>query len=373
MSSPIGKDPGKELCDFLVVCDRHVIVISVKDIKLAAEVDETAIARWRRSAIESSAKQIYGAERFLASVSEVRDKSGRMMKLPDVGERQLHRICVAFGARRELPIEIGDPGKGFIHVMDEGGFPIVMRELDTIADLVEYLSAKEGLVESGPRIVCAGEENLLGFFLRNGRTFPTQHDFAVLDDTIWPGLLADSSYQAKVQANRLSYAWDNVIEYVANDLLAGKLLYAHPVTETERILRVMAKETRFARRTLATAMTEVFTTGKIRSRMMRADSGIVYVFLAMKREEDRKFRQAELGLRCHIARSHFRDDARVVVGIASERADDGKPGLSFDLFMLDFPTWSPESEALAEKARQELGLFRDPIVQHRQSDEYPTT
>ena len=31
-SNPQGKNPGKELCDILVVCDRHIIIVSVKDV-----------------------------------------------------------------------------------------------------------------------------------------------------------------------------------------------------------------------------------------------------------------------------------------------------------------------------------------------------
>jgi len=32
--NPRGREPGKELCDVLVVCDPHVIVISVKEVVL---------------------------------------------------------------------------------------------------------------------------------------------------------------------------------------------------------------------------------------------------------------------------------------------------------------------------------------------------
>ncbi len=35
-----------------------------------------------------------------------------------------------------MGLRMGDFGKGFIHVMDEVSFPILLRHLDTICDLI---------------------------------------------------------------------------------------------------------------------------------------------------------------------------------------------------------------------------------------------
>jgi len=57
--NPQGRQPGRELCDILVVCDAHVIVVSVKDGKLKnsgkGEVDWD---RWKRKAIDDSIRQM---------------------------------------------------------------------------------------------------------------------------------------------------------------------------------------------------------------------------------------------------------------------------------------------------------------------------
>ena len=79
--NPIGKK-GKELCDCLVVCGPHIIIISVKDIEYKDTGDRTGYDRWVKSAIENSADQIFGAERWLEGVSKVTRSDGRIITLP---------------------------------------------------------------------------------------------------------------------------------------------------------------------------------------------------------------------------------------------------------------------------------------------------
>ena len=66
MANPIGKNSSKELCDYLIVCGPDVLIVSVKDITLAANPTKEETERWQRKAIEESIKQIAGAERFIA-------------------------------------------------------------------------------------------------------------------------------------------------------------------------------------------------------------------------------------------------------------------------------------------------------------------
>jgi hypothetical protein len=310
--------------------------------------------RWRRAAIEESAKAVYGAERLLKRVEAVRSRAGRTMRLPPPDQRRIHRICVAFGSQGKISLPTGEFGKGFVHVLDEVSLPILLRELDTIGDLLDFLEAKRALFESDRRIMFPGEENLLAFYLFNDRSFPDRYDVMVLDDTLWSGFLSEESYRARKQADRASYAWDNVIQYVAKDLIANDLLFSDPAGQEEAVLRVMAREQRFDRRYLSELMTEVFISDKIRGRMVRSSSGVVYVFVALSRDEDREYRRAELMARCYVVRSQFKDEACMVVGIATERADDGKKGLSFDLLLLDVAVWTSEYHAKAEEARHKM-------------------
>ena len=104
--NPQGRTPGKELCDILVVFDPHVIVVSVKEVELK---DSGNVAvdwdRWLRRAVDSSEKQIAGAIRWLAEAKAVTPKDGTEgLPLPPVDRRVYHRIAVAFGGRREVPL-----------------------------------------------------------------------------------------------------------------------------------------------------------------------------------------------------------------------------------------------------------------------------
>jgi hypothetical protein len=109
------------------------------------------------------------------------------------------------------PFVIGDidPAGPFIHVLDDATIDIVMRELNTIADLTAYLGKKEQLVRSGKLVVASGEEELVAYYMThmNNRN---EHDFTKPDGTsldkndfigfssgFYEKLLDNSQYQAK--------------------------------------------------------------------------------------------------------------------------------------------------------------------------------
>ena len=69
------------------------------------------------------------------------------------------------------------------------------------------------------------------------------------------------------------------------------------LADNERAVRVMAREDRFSRRLLGKAFWEFFELAKgnkVRSRMTKSPSEVVYVFLAMRHGTPREFRTAEL-------------------------------------------------------------------------------
>ena len=125
------------------------------------ETTDTVVGweRWRRSAIEESSGQIYGAERWLGTATSVLTKEGEVaLDIPDSSVRRVHRVAVALGASGKVPVSVGDMGKGYVHVLDELALDAVMNELDTITDFVKYLQDKEALQERELKIVTSGEE-----------------------------------------------------------------------------------------------------------------------------------------------------------------------------------------------------------------------
>src|SRR5437763_1388312 len=176
-ASPQGRTPGKELCDILVVCDPDIIIFSVKEVKPKAKApDEVRFRRWVRGAVDESVKQIYGAERFIQSERHshvVREDGSRGLPYPTRIERRIHRVAVALGGDDHFRVPYGDFGKGFVHVFDERSFRIVLSELDTITDFVEYLTKKEDLFAPKRDVLVGLEEDVLAIYVHDNRSFPS--------------------------------------------------------------------------------------------------------------------------------------------------------------------------------------------------------
>ena len=190
---------GKELCDLLVVFENHVIIFSDKACAFPDSDDVLRDwQRWFRKAVEQSAKQIWGAERW------IRNYPSRLfldracghpfpIPLPNPDRIQFHRIVVAhnsvthcrryFGSgsgtlmlntgivgreHYDEPFQIGrlDALKGYIHVLDDVTLEMLLRELDTVSDFTQYLDRKESFLQERPVTVAAGEEELLAVYLQ---------------------------------------------------------------------------------------------------------------------------------------------------------------------------------------------------------------
>jgi hypothetical protein len=98
-------------------------------------------------------------------------------------------------------------------------------------------------------------------------------------------------------------------------------------------------------------------------------SDVTYVFLAMPHGEDRKFRVAELGGRCFVARG-LHQNRNTVIGLATEQYEQGK-GFSFDIMYLYRQIWTDEDQQQMEFAQKEFGYFASPLEQSIHEDEYP--
>ena len=264
-----------------------------------------------------------------------------------------------------MPLSFGDFGKGFVHVLDERSLDIVMNELDTISDFTKYLIDKEALYARGVLTMFSkgGEEDMLAFYLHQGREFPAEPDFLVFDDDLWDALTKKPEWARRKEADRVSYFWDSLIETLANDLQCGDLISGYPFTATsmtdvERVVRVMARENRFFRRVVASGLIEFLElsrTHKFRSRIIPSFSGINYVIRAHPRSDDREYRVAELAARCHVARG-LNKEATTVIDLATEIPEPGK-GYSLDTMLLYKPEWTSEDQKQMEYLQKELGIL----------------
>lgn len=373
-NNPKGKG-GKELCDILVISEPHVIVVSVKDVSLnAGKNAATGHDRWNRKAVDASVRQIYGAERWLASASRVIRRDGSLgLSLPPLIDRKIHRLAVAFGGRGEVFISSGDFGKGFVHVMTEQSLQEVLTELDTITDLVDYLEAKEALIAGGCSVAITGSEsNLVGWYLFSGRSFPSGQNLMMIDDTIWREILEKPEFKRRKEADRDSYTWDRLIEELSDPSAKPVGEFGPQLAESDIALRAMARETRFSRRILGRSVREFLeqaVAGKLHSRMLCSTSGVIYVFVFFSLGEDANFRIAELGNRCFIAR-HLVGCGDTVIAVGRGKHVPGV-GSTSDLFYLYLDRWTAEDDEMAASMMAGTGNFARATTQRSHEDEYP--
>lgn len=418
-----GGGGGKEVCDLLVVFEEHVIIFSDKtcDFRVTADLS-LDWRRWYARAISHSAKQLRGAERWIRTFPD-RLFLDRECKhpfpypLPNSNDARFHRIIVAGGAARRcqdylgghgslmLRFESSTPGTtvppppftvghvdsrpGFIHVLDDFTLGVILGTLDTISDFVGYLSAKEEFIASGKILMAAGEEELLAHYLKN--TGPDgRHAFAVspridgvvFDEGEWEGFVSNPQRHAQIEADRVSYAWDRLIEkftYYATTGGSSYRTYAG-LADFERSIRFMAGEPRVRRRMLAKALLGVMArpeegTERANRVVFPSSPGDpYYVFLALRRppgrsnEEYRIVRRNLLEALCMNVRARW-PDALDVVGIATDPIDSRE--MSEDLLYLDGRSWSDDLQNEAERLGRDLNLLKNLTLRQGREKEYP--
>ena len=366
--NPKGKK-GKELCDCLIVCGPHIVIISVKEIKYKDTGDKAGWERWLKAAIKKSASQIWGAERWLDTVNEVTRHDGRLIRLPRKQERRYHRISVSLGGRGQGPLKFGDFGNGFIHVCDEYSMNIIFRALDTITDFVEFLTASESLIRKGTRLLFdgGGIEDLVALYLSHGHSFnivpdsDAQPSMLILQNDLWKEFSESKECRDMQTDLSDSYIWDRLIDNYAHDLLTGGIfdMHSNQVTDDEHALVIMALQPRAHRATLAKAFVEFLQQSKpkIASRMVQGYDHTAFVFLIGK-STDREMRMIELALRCLVVRGRL-PNVTTIVGIATDRPGTSKIGYSSDLAYLYMPEWNAESEERVVRIQSELGYFKN--------------
>jgi hypothetical protein len=289
-----------------------------------------------------------------------------------------------------MPFAVGDldPERGFVHVLDDQSLDAVLGTLDTVSDFVTYLARKEALIREGKLLAAAGEDELLAVYLTHfdttGHHFPIPEGATgvVIDEGFWKGFEKNPQRIAQVEANRISYLWDGLIEEFGTHMLGGTSSYRshEDVREIEPALRYMAAEPRTRRRMLAKALAGVLE-AKLSAHGHAArvagssdPKDTWYVFLTLEPEpgdtdeEYRRKRRNLLESYCLVAR-YKNPGVPVWVGLAMEPRLD-RSSRSEDVLAFAADEWAPEQE---ERARElaELGLLSDVRMTSYSVKEYP--
>jgi hypothetical protein len=422
---------GKEVCDLLVVFQNHIIIFSDKDCAFPETGDlELDWNRWYKRAVQKSAEQIWGAERWIKSFPRRLFLDRACTKpfpidLPDPATAKFHRIVVAHDAARRCREELGgsgslmivpdvvgaahtvggggevkpfmigqvDPARGYVHVFDDTSLEIVMGMLDTVSDFVEYLTKKERFILSGRLGFAAGEEELLAFYLKDLND-AGEHDFIIpphittvgIVEGLWEEFTRSPERQAQLAANEVSYSWDALIEAFSTHVLAGTQYYTtHPGYENlpnqEKIFRFLAREPRTRRRLLARSLLEAIRdtpkTMRLTRVMMPSKPGDpYYVFLLLPHlpsvtyEEYREGRLKFLEACCFVAKLKF-PEAEDIVGIATE-SGRGVRGTE-DILYYDARAWTEDDAAEAQSLQRDLNLLTEITKFEGKEKEYPVS
>lgn len=361
--------PGVELCDMLVVFDNIAIIMQIKDLKLRK--DGTTNTKDQAKNI----KQLKGAYRQLmelkSPVKLINPRRGEEMSDPNAIDR-VFMISVLTGEASNIGCyEISD--KTIIHVFDREFTEIVMNELDTVADFLGYLDQKEDVLRRGSMIrLRDGEKDLLAYFINQKRNLCDIEDNTtlVINDDIWQKYDSAEDVVAKREADRISYAWDKLIDM--SHTSGG---------EYERIAREFARVKRFDRRMYGQALVDGFNEAQVvlsnpklntfrRLMFLENQNLTVVICYYDDPKETKDGLKAQLLGMAHIARVKFPANTKVI-GIGSDITTGFSDSFTFLYFEQDELT--KEYVQDVQRWQAQTKVFTNLQIQAISADEYPST
>lgn len=416
---------GQEVCDLLLVFSDDVVLFSDKASTYPETGNEdTDWRRWYGKTIRHAVRQLNGAARW------VRQHPDRLfidrpckfrlpVPIPDSSRLRLHRVVVAHGCssrckarlggsgslmirpgigeairptradRGQEPFTIGSPveADGFVHVLDDTTLPALLRTLSTVSDFVAYLRRKEAFILGGRLGIAAGEEELLGLYLANVNS-DDDHDFVVpagsqlvLPEGHWERFHRSPERAAQLEADQISYLWDDLIEKLSDTLLSDTAYRptVSGVTDTEPLLRILARENRTQRRFLAESLFEVARRADTQVRAariyyLRERPTLGYVFVALdpsigaNADEYRDRRRTLMHAYSLVARRKFPEFVEIVA-IGTEPAKETLR--SYDAAFVDVHDWTVDQAEQARRLEEEFDIMKRMARGESIGEEYP--
>ncbi len=403
------KEDGKELCDLLVVFEDQVLIFFDRDADLpltSAKEPQVLWDRWRKKVIDRQLNTARGAARFILNGGKIFLDARGELPFPlslNLEKIKIQKIIVAHGAKEaclgasesnvfgslaitystnppvsELPFMVNLDKEDPIHVFDSHNLPILMGELDTIADFSNYLAAKVDAIGRLDMLSYCGEEDLLAHYLLNFDAEAKRHYIGTKDSSIngvgigegeWKDFIEMPMYAKTKDANKVSYLWDEIIQDTSQNTLDGTVMGSSPLLGRSAILE-MAKEPRFMRRSLSEMMRSAvvnFPDSAGFSRNVTLMASVTpkkaYVLLQLRPPEDirtgadyRSKRQTFLEIACAAAKNKL-PVLETIVGIAIDSPkfvkEDGE-----DFVLMECKDWPEERRKYYESLNKDWGFFR---------------
>ena len=258
--------------------------------------------------------------------------------------------------------EIGK--NSYIHTFTREFTEILLTELDTITDFIDYLKEKENFLNFNKSlIVMGGEEELLAYYLMHERKFDfPSSDSIVFNGGFWDELNKRPEYQEKKKLDLISYGWDEII----NIAHTSGNEYVHVAKE-------LARPNRFNRRILSKSFLDAHIIAHREKRKnsfkrLMQLSDTTYCFLFYNDVEPRKIRKNMLSFLCFVARGYMKNN-KTVIGIATEM--EIQPVCSYDFCYLYIPNWTKNEQKEMDRIQKETGMLTATNKKSIHEDEYP--
>lgn len=424
------KSDGKELCDLIVIFENHIFVFFDRESKKFENKDKEiklTWQRWKKKVIDKQASTAIGAERYITSVKGdiyLDDKCQNKIpiEIPNHGVI-VHKIIVAHGAEAACksystnningslgmiysdanndldqmvtPFVVNQPIQDKIHIFDSYNLPIILNELDTVSDFTDYIIEKERVFQNMKFMTYSGEEDLLAQYLINFDDNTNKHyiienneiDGLIIPEGTWQTYIQSESCKAKIEANEISYLWDNLIQHVGEHALNGRLTGNANIFSNENPIHEMAKEPRTIRRAISNRLYHAFNnfpdniTDNAPMRQITFvgsnEQNKAYLILQLATadkisnyDEYTNMRKKMLEIACGAAKNKF-NALELIIGIAMDAPKHRKEG-SEDFIFFECSEWneSLKNEYLALNIH--YNFFADKTkVNHETIFEYP--
>lgn len=353
---------GKELCDLLIVFNDIAIIFQIKSLSVRKD------GFYPLNKKEKIFKQIIGAKKKLVTSKKIiklyNSRQGEVTFDPK-NIKAYFQIAIFYGDDEDYMEFERDYADYHIHVFNKNFTNIIFQELDTIRDFTDYLEQKEKIFKSKTSIIIeGGEENLLGYYIENHRSFKKfiKYDNIFLTGGYWENIKKHHQYIQKKKDDQPSYLWDFLIEKVYD--------CKNPFYEI--VAREMAKLTRFERRGISNTFIQANFMAQsygpqTQFKRIGAVGGTTYCFLFQKDDLPREYRMKTLEAICYIARAKFPKNKKVV-GIATE--SDIKEMSSYDFGYYQRQRLTKSYLEEVQKIQDETKLLTNIFVTHMKDKEY---
>lgn len=383
----------KEICDLLIIFKNICIIISVKNYQFKGNH-----IRYFNNTIEKALKQINGGHKtlFKKDTVEIKHPDKKTEKFPKKDIDRIFKIIINLGENLNFyEITRTTINNDFITIFDKESFQIILSELNTIPDFIDYLEKRENLFKSkNVKIlypysnndlsnedykfltrdvqnsinILGTEKDLLSYFIKNTRNFPKEivenNGRLVMLNIVgaWEKYKKSPKTIKKDFADKRSLFID---EFVRNEVLQSGYIYK------EDIAKELLSLNRLQRRAIGSSFFEFYKKvksyrdGMLHRRFMDNDQLAVVLFNYQDFwDKETIHKLFEIIFETFAYHYQYKHSTFILIGV------NKVPHFLFKIFK-DYKQFSPEEEEIIKYNIAELDWFTDYNQENITTNEFP--